>query len=268
MNFTVPLAVLPQWVSSGLFVLVTLVLGCPSNTFAESMTFGTSASEAREYANPAQPNEKNELTLRDAAVLALEGNPELAAFAREKRALEGVTLQAGLLKNPELSVNVENAGNIQPLVGDVNSSKNVAQEVVQQNTTIKISQLIELGGKRAARVTASLLGEELAVQDYEARRVELVARVANTFIEVLAGQAQLRFAEEGMNLAQQVADTVAKRVRAGKVPPIEETRIGDIPIHGARHIGAGAARSHGSTQTSGAPVGQFLSSVFQSTGGS
>jgi hypothetical protein len=32
-------------------------------------------------------------------VAALQENPELAAFAKEKRALEGATLQAGLLPN-------------------------------------------------------------------------------------------------------------------------------------------------------------------------
>ena len=40
--------------------------------------------------------------------------------------------QAGLLRNPELMVNVENIGNVQPLQGDINSPKSVAQEVVQQ----------------------------------------------------------------------------------------------------------------------------------------
>jgi hypothetical protein len=33
------------------------------------------------------------------SVAALQENPELAAFAKEKRALEGATLQAGLLPN-------------------------------------------------------------------------------------------------------------------------------------------------------------------------
>ena len=88
------------------------------------------------------------------------------------------------------------------------------------------SQLIELGGKRAARVSAASLGEELAGKDYEARRVELIARVANVFTEVLAGQERLRLAEENQQLAQRVVNTVAKRVQAGKVPPIEETRAG------------------------------------------
>ena len=86
--------------------------------------------------------------------------------------------------------------------------------------------MIELGGKRAARVNAASLGEELAVRDYEAKRVELIARVANVFTEVLAGQEQLRLAEENQQLAQRVVNAVAKRVQAGKVPPIEETRAG------------------------------------------
>jgi cobalt-zinc-cadmium efflux system outer membrane protein len=173
-----------------------------------------------------QPEEKGDLTLRDAALLALQRNPELASFAKEMRALEGATLQAGLLRNPELSVNVENIGNIQPLQGDINSQKAVAQEVVQQITTIRISQLIELGGKRAARVNAALLGEELAGKDYETRRVELMARIANTFTEVLAGQERVRLAEDNLQLAQRVVSTTGKRVQAGKVPPIEETRAG------------------------------------------
>ncbi len=169
-------------------------------------------------------HETGDLTLPDAINLALLRNPELAAFATEMRALQGVTLQAGLLRNPELSVNVENPGNIQKLSGDVNSPDAVAQEVVQQLTTIRIGQLIELGGKRAARVNAALLGEELAAKDYESRRVEIMARVANLFTDVLAGQERLRLAEETRHLAQTVVDAVMHRVQAGKVPPIEETR--------------------------------------------
>ncbi|WP_297325663.1 TolC family protein [Nitrosomonas sp.] len=167
----------------------------------------------------------NDLTLRDAVDLAFRHNPELAAFAKEMRALEGITLQAGLLRNPELSVNVENIGNIQKLSGDINSVHAVTQEVVQQLTTIRIGQLIELGGKRAARVNAALLGEELAAKDYETKRVEIIARVANVFTEVLAAQERIRLAEETRQVAQNVVNTVTKRVQGGKVPPIEETRV-------------------------------------------
>ena len=223
MNFHV-LFITRQCVRVGAMLVLAMTY-LPSAGADGSFT-GIRAVENARFPNAAGPGVKSNLTLRDAVLLALQHNPELAAFVKEKRALEGLTLQAGLLKNPELSVNVENTGNIQPLVGDINSSKNVGVEVVQQNSTIKISQLIELGGKRAARVLAASLSEELAVQDYEAKRVELVARVANVFIEVLAGQEHLRLAEENQRLAQHVVDIVKHRVQAGKVPPIEETKVG------------------------------------------
>jgi cobalt-zinc-cadmium efflux system outer membrane protein len=223
MKLTVLLTVRRHLVPAGLLILA---LSWMSGTIAQNTFSGALTAEDLDYSAPSLSEEKKELTLRDAALLTLQRNPELSAFAREIRALEGATLQAGLLKNPELSVDVGNAGNIQQLEGDINSQKNVAQEVIQQNTTIRISQLIELGGKRAARVVAASLNQELAAQDYEARRVELIARVANAFTEVLAGQQRLRLAEESQQLAQKVVSTVAKRVQAGKVPPIEETRAG------------------------------------------
>ena len=174
--------------------------------------------------NKLNADDGKNITLINAINLTLLHNPELAALAKEIGALGGATLQAGLFRNPELSFNVENPGNIQKLRGDINSPDSVAQEVVQQLTTIRIGQLLELGGKRMARVQAAQLNEELAVRDYESRRIEIIARVANVFTEVLAGQERLKLSEETKLLAQNVVDKVVLRVQAGKVPPIEETR--------------------------------------------
>jgi len=207
-------------------MVLSLALSCSFPVIAESTFAGASPDREPGYSAPAPAEENSDLTLRDAVRLALQRNPELAAFAKEMRALEGVTLQVGLLRNPDLVVNIENVGNMQKLQGDLNSSESVSKEVVQQLTTIRLNQLIELGGKRAARVVAASLGQEVAGKDYEARRVELIARVANVFIEVLAGQERLRLAEETSQLAQKVVNTVARRVQAGKAPPIEETRAG------------------------------------------
>lgn len=216
-----------DWVSSKLrIILLVFVLSLsfisPINAGTDS--FSTSSNRKGYLTGSVAGEAGNDLTLRDAVNLALLHNPELAAFSKEMRALEGATLQAGLLRNPEFSVNVENIGNIQKLRGDINAPESIVQEVVQQVTTIRIGQLIELGGKRAARVNAALLGEELAARDYESRRIELMARVANVFTEVLAGQERLKLAAETRQLAQNVVDTVVLRVQAGKVPPIEETR--------------------------------------------
>lgn len=150
------------------------------------------------------------LTLRDVLALMLQNNPELASFSKEILAFEGTKLQASKFRNPDFTVEAE----------DVNSSN----PALQRFTTFRISQLIELGGKRRARMDVASLGQELADKSYEVKRLELIARTANTFIDVLAGQERLRVAEETLQLTRKVVDTAYKRVESGKAPPIEETR--------------------------------------------
>ncbi|SCY64148.1 outer membrane protein, cobalt-zinc-cadmium efflux system [Nitrosospira sp. Nl5] len=221
MTFNVLFTVSRRPVAAGSLMLA---LSCMSAANAGNTFSGALPAGHADHSLPSPPREKSDLTLRDAALLALQRNPELAAFARETRALQGVTQQAGLLPNPDLVIMAENAGNVQK--ANNNPALVSAREVEQQETTIRLHQVIELGGKRAARVRAASLGEEVAGQDYEARRVGLIAQVANLFTEVLAGQERLRLAEGNVQLAQKVVNSVSKRVQAGKVPPIEETKVG------------------------------------------
>ena len=80
------------------------------------------------------------LSLSEALSLALLHNPELASFAWEVRASEVRMLRAGLLPNPDIGVEIENfAGS-----GERSSFD-------QTETTLALSQLIELGGKRMKR---------------------------------------------------------------------------------------------------------------------
>ena len=156
MNFKASFTVPRHRVSAGLLILA---LCCTSAAIAGNTFSGASPGGNLDDSAPSLPDEKNDLTLRNAARIALLRNPELAAFAKEIRALKGVTLQAGLLPNPDLIIMAENAGNLQKVN---NAPGATIKEVEQQDTTIRINQLIELGGKRAARVKAASLGEERA----------------------------------------------------------------------------------------------------------
>jgi cobalt-zinc-cadmium efflux system outer membrane protein len=153
------------------------------------------------------------ISLREALTLALARNPDLAAFSWEVRAREARTLQAGLLPNPGLSVLVEDIGGS----GDYHGFH-------QAQTTIQLSQLIELGGKRSARMQATSLTRDLAGWDYELRRIETLTQVSQAFTETLAAQQRSLLAEELVGLAEEVARTVSERVSAGKVSPIEATK--------------------------------------------
>ena len=153
------------------------------------------------------------LSLRQALHETLLKNPELLAFSFELRAIEARRLQAGLLPNPELSAELENFGGTGSTRGVQNSE-----------ATIQLSQLIELGGKRAKRLHAAGLERDIAGFDYEAKRLEILTDTTKAFVEALAAQERLALTTDLLRLAERVLGTVSERVKAGKVSPVEETR--------------------------------------------
>ena len=214
---------------------------CATTAQIESPVLGSAGVAASAQSEPM------ELTLRDALSLALQRNPELAAFGKERLAAEAAILQAGVLPNPVLEIAGDNLRNARKAdAGD-------------RTTSIQIGQLIELGGKRTARVRSAEAGRDLANWDYEAKRIEILSLVAQRFVDLLTAQRRQTLAEETLALAGQVSDAVAKRVQAGKVPPVEETKArlaqgsAEIELEQARREGMAARRTLGALWDSREP---------------
>jgi cobalt-zinc-cadmium efflux system outer membrane protein len=146
------------------------------------------------------------LTLSAALALADDGNADLAAARHELLAEDGAVQQAGLLPNPSLSL------------------ERVDTRRDTRETTLQLSQPLELGGKRAARVQAAQRGREGAAAWLLQRRAEVRAETAAAWFAVLAAQEQLRLAQQAAELAQRAAAATGRRVVAGKVSPVEQTR--------------------------------------------
>lgn len=155
------------------------------------------------------------VTLRQLLGLALQRHPELEVFTLDIRAAEARALQTGLFPNPEVSIEVENVAGIRPTSG-----------VQALEATVQLSQLVELGEKRARRLRLASLERDLAAWDYETRRLMVFTEVTKAFVDVLSATERLALAEELLGLAQQVYTTVAERIKAGKVSPVEDTRAG------------------------------------------
>ncbi len=153
------------------------------------------------------------LTLEQALSLSLLHNPMLQDFALSTRVADVNTLRAGLFKNPELDIEVENFLGSGPL-----------RRFQQTETTFSISQLFELGGKRSKRRALAETEYDLSIWDYEARRMDMIYLVATNYIKVLASQARLELATETTKLAEEIYDTVVARVKAGKVSPLEQSK--------------------------------------------
>ena len=159
----------------------------------------TSASDASTQAIEA-------LSLQGAIAKAIASNAELSAATRELQATEGPVLQGGARPNPELSLLLEDT------------------QRATRTTTLQINQPIELGAKRAARISAAERGRDIAAAELAAKRAELRATVVSAFFDVLLAQEHVKLAGDSTELAQRAADAAGKRVQAGKISPVEETK--------------------------------------------
>ncbi len=148
-----------------------------------------------------------DLTLRSALALALVHNPELKSSSWQIRISEANQLQASLRPNPELEFEAEQLG---------------ASEGAE--STVRLSQLIEMGNKRRKRIRLASLGRDLAAMDYEAKRLDILTQVDKNFIDVLAARHRLELTERFVELSTRALDAVAARVQAGKDAPIEKIR--------------------------------------------
>ncbi|MFK5950830.1 MAG: TolC family protein [Methylococcales bacterium] len=180
-------------------------------------------AETKPYTIPSPPNmleqrvelvePQGSLSLTEALSLALLHNPTLQEFAWEIRISDVKTLRAGLLPNPELGIEAENF---------LGSRKK--RDFDQTETTVSISQLFELGGKRAKREALASTERDLAVWDYETSRLDIIYQVATRYMAVVANQARLKLAIETTAVAEEIFNTVVARVKAGKVSPLEQSK--------------------------------------------
>ena len=154
-----------------------------------------------------------ELTLAEAIELALERNPDLRATRYELTAAQGRITQAGLRINPALDLELENfAGS-----GDVHG-------LGALETTLSVSQVIELGDKRNLRIAVAESDWNVIVQEQRARELDVLSEVARSFIAVTAAQERQRFAQEATALARRTLDALTERVDAARSPIAEQSR--------------------------------------------
>lgn len=157
------------------------------------------------------------LTLDRARRMALEASPALRAAHLEMRAADARRIQAGLLTNPEIEIEVEEFGGVGP-----------RREINSAVITSAISHEVDLAGKRSKSGRAASLEMALAGWDYESKRLDVLTEVTRAFIDVLVCQAHLAVSTELARIARQIDDLASQRVLAGKASPVEEARAGAV----------------------------------------
>lgn len=156
---------------------------------------------------------RGELTLPAALSAALSRNPGLRSGEFELRAAAARTIQAGQRPAPQLEASFENFGGS----GEVRGGSSL-------ETTLSLSQVIELGGKRRHRLDVAGFDRAAVAIERSAAQLDVLAEVTRRFIEVAAQQEQLLLVRQHVELAEKTATAIAGRVAAARAPEAERSR--------------------------------------------
>ncbi|TXL80327.1 TolC family protein [Vineibacter terrae] len=153
------------------------------------------------------------LTLAQALQRALSANARLFVADREIGMAEGRRTQAGAIPNPEASFELDNALGSRDYRG-----------LRSAETTLQLSQLIELGGKRGARVAAASADHDSARWQRAAARLEILSETATAFVAVLGAQQRVALLDRQLAALDRMTPQMQQRVDAGASSPADVAR--------------------------------------------
>lgn len=131
--------------------------------------------------------------------------PRLAEARANVARAEGLARQAGARPNPTLEIEVENFSGSGPFRGTSLSE-----------STARIGQTLELGGKRSARVAAGRAEIEAARAQARRAEAEYAFDLAAAYAEAEASDRRLQLARETLTLAEEDARIASALVDAGR----------------------------------------------------
>lgn len=162
---------------------------------------------------PAYADGSHSLRLSDALELALENAPSIKGADADYGAAVGERNQAGAFLNPNIGFDAENVAGS----GLYNGSDGA-------ELTAGVSQTIEVGGKRSARIKAADNGQVIARYGQSTAKLDLIRTVRTAFANAAAAQEEASIATEQSKLARDVYKTVDKRVSAAAEPLVQRNK--------------------------------------------
>jgi cobalt-zinc-cadmium efflux system outer membrane protein len=146
------------------------------------------------------------LTLPEAVARVLKDHPSTRAFDWQRQAAQGARQQAALRPQLELALELENFAG---------SGETQGLDAVE--TTLSLSSVIELGGKRTARTALADAQLDQTELEIETQTLDLIGTTTEYFVTALAAQAHLALTQETVVLEQSTLAALQQRARAGAV---------------------------------------------------
>lgn len=122
----------------------------------------------------------------------------------------GDVQQAGARPNPALAVNLNSIG------------RNGSDD--NNEIFLGVTQLVELGGKRSARVRVADADQTVSMWAFEIEKKELFASLLNAFIDVAIAQERADLATAQQKVAEQMRAGVIEKTAWGKTSGVEQKK--------------------------------------------
>ncbi len=190
--------------------------GSPQNCYQRppaTQALVRAACETQAMEAPA-PTADFGFSVEDAVARALAANPTVAEARERVAAARHDRDQATRLPNPVLGATTE----------DIGLSDHFRRDIGDTESTLSLTQRLELGGDRGARTRAAQAALRREQRACEMAAIEVLARVRQSYLAVQIDTELVALAQASVDLADRLAAAARARVAAGDVSPLERTR--------------------------------------------
>ena len=153
------------------------------------------------------------VTLPEALRQGQESSPRVSHAKAKADAAEARARQAGVSPNPELSLEVENF-----------AGSGAFQGLRSTETTLALSQRIELGGKRSARVEVARAERDFAFLSYKSALADLERDIRFAHANLRSAEDRAVLARDNVTASDELLRTAKVLVEVGRDPPLRELR--------------------------------------------
>lgn len=154
------------------------------------------------------------LNLTQVLQLTLENNPQLYQYGFNKAIIEAQRQGSSLRPGLELGAEVENI-----------AGSGATKGLDAAETTVALSSVIELGGKRQARISLADSRLDQYTWERQAMTLDVLGDLTTAFIEGLLTQAKIELADESLALSESLLKTVKSKAAQGATSDAEVMRV-------------------------------------------
>ncbi len=153
------------------------------------------------------------LDLKDALIAVQNSNPILQSLNHNIRAAKAAVRKNGVFPNPKLKADFDEVGGTGEYAGNDTMT-----------STIKLSQKIELGGKRNKRIFLAEQELEIAKLELAEIKLNLNTKVYNAFLSVYAAQENKKLVKSNFDIVEKNYKIVIKRIKSGDLSPVQKNK--------------------------------------------